>query len=148
MGGFAVRLLCSKVWMILDELLSPSSQSYSACLLASRPSLDKDFSSSTRLSLLGLSTLVSLASVGRRVLLRCQSLELQCVDAVVLGHLVAEQGVHHAVARGPGLGAELGRRDDQPEVRLLGRAVSHGGVVRVLVRVVVDIKARGRQRGG
>lgn len=53
------------------------------------------------------------------------------MDAAVGSHLVAQQAVDEAVARGLHLRAEGGGRDDEAEVRLPRRAVLHGLVVRV-----------------
>lgn len=69
------------------------------------------------------------------------------MDAALLGHLVLEQAVHQPVAGRLHLGPEGLRGDDEPEVRLARSAAGHGLVVRVEVRVVVNLERR-RGEGG
>lgn len=66
--------------------------------------------------------------------------QLEGMDAALLGHLVLEELVDQAVARGLHLGLESVRGDDEPEVRLPGRAPDHRLVVSVLVRVIEDLE--------
>lgn len=77
------------------------------------------------------------------LLLGRQRPQLQGVDAALLGHLVAQQGVDHAMPRGLHLGGEDVGDDDEAEVRLLGGVAGHGLVVGVEVRVIVNLQ---RQR--
>jgi len=69
--------------------------------------------------------------------------QLEGVDAVLLGHLIAEKGVDHAVTGRLHLGVESVRGDDHAKVCLAGGSVFHGLVVRVKMRVIVDLESLG-----
>ena len=70
------------------------------------------------------------------------------MDSPFAADLVGQEAVQDAVALGEGLAAELGRRDDEAEVRLTRDDAAHGHVLRVQVRVVVDLEPRRCEGGG
>lgn len=74
--------------------------------------------------------------------------QLEGVDAVLLGHLIAEKGVDHAVTGRLHLGVEGVGGDDHAKVCLAGGSVIHGLVVGVKMRVIVDLESLGVEGRG
>lgn len=70
------------------------------------------------------------------------------MDPALLGQLILQQGVDKPVSRGLHLRLEGLGCDDNSEVRLLGRDALHRLVVRMEVRVVVDVEGGGLEGGG